>query len=149
MVCRPVRGFGAAPKADMEQLSEELHGMVDQLRPSREEQERQKQAFQQVQSTLQQEWPDAQVHLFGSTANCLSICNNNDIDVCLELPDSTKDQVGVVAWVGHACCNQLSRALLARSEWNLGMMWARLSEVGFLPCGHSELCVLQLERNVG
>lgn len=27
-----------------------------------------------------------QVHLFGSAANGLSICHNNDIDVCLEMP---------------------------------------------------------------
>lgn len=81
------------PKADMAQLSKSLQEVVDTLRPSPEEQQRQKEAFQQVRSVLLQQWSDAQVHLFGSTANCLSICNNNDIDVCLELPQDVQDQV--------------------------------------------------------
>ena len=33
------------------------------------------------------------MHLFGSTANCLAITHNNDIDVCLELPALEDDQV--------------------------------------------------------
>ncbi len=77
----------------MEQLSKALNEVVDQLRPTQEEQERQKAAFDQVRSTLLHQWPEAKVHLFGSTANCLSICNNNDIDVCLELPEGIEDQV--------------------------------------------------------
>ena len=77
----------------MAQLSKSLQEVVDTLRPSSEEQQRQKEAFQQVRSVLLQQWSDAQVHLFGSTANCLSICNNNDIDVCLELPQDVQDQV--------------------------------------------------------
>ena len=77
----------------MTQLSKSLREVVDTLRPSPEEQQRQKDAFQQVRSVLLQQWSDGQVHLFGSTANCLSICNNNDIDVCLELPQDVQDQV--------------------------------------------------------
>ncbi len=93
-LCRQGRAFGGtAPKADMAQLSKALNEVVDQLRPSQEEQERQKAAFEQVRSTLLHQWPEAKVHLFGSTANCLSICNNNDIDVCLELPEGIEDQV--------------------------------------------------------
>ena len=93
-MCRQSRAFGGAvPKADMGQLSKGLQEVVDQLRPTQEEQQRQKEAFEQVHSTLLQQWPEANVHLFGSTANCLSICNNNDIDVCLELPESISDQV--------------------------------------------------------
>ena len=42
---------------------------------------------------LLERWPSAEVHLFGSTANCLSICNNNDIDVCLELSEAVQGQV--------------------------------------------------------
>ena len=100
-VHRQGRAFaGAVPKADMGQLSQALNEVVDQLRPSQDEQERQKVAFEQVRSTLLSQWPAAQVHLFGSTANCLSICNNNDIDVCLELPEGIEDQV--IPW--PLCC---------------------------------------------
>ena len=77
----------------MAQLSKSLEEVVDTLRPSPEEQQRQKEAFKRVRSVLLQQWSEAQVHLFGSTANCLSICNNNDIDVCLELPQVVQDQV--------------------------------------------------------
>ena len=81
------------PKADMAQLSKSLVEVVDTLRPSPEEQQRQKEAFQQVRSVLLRQWTTAKVHLFGSTANCLSICNNNDIDVCLELSHDVQEQV--------------------------------------------------------
>ena len=50
-------------------------------------------ALEAVRSALVKRWPDCKVHLFGSTANQLSICNNNDIDVCLELPDLPSDAV--------------------------------------------------------
>ncbi len=50
-------------------------------------------ALEAVRSALIKRWPDSKVHLFGSTANQLSICNNNDIDVCLELPDLPSDAV--------------------------------------------------------
>ncbi|KAG1670109.1 hypothetical protein FOA52_013685 [Chlamydomonas sp. UWO 241] len=38
------------------------------------------------QWSRQDEWPEARVRLFGSAANELCIGNNNDIDVCMELP---------------------------------------------------------------
>ena len=44
-------------------------------------------ALEAVRSALIKRWPNSKVHLIGSTANQLSISNNNDIDVCLELPD--------------------------------------------------------------
>jgi len=50
-------------------------------------------ALEAVRLALVKRWPDSKVHLFGSTANQLSICNNNDIDVCLELPDLQTDTV--------------------------------------------------------
>ena len=46
----------------------------------------------QVSAVLKARWPEAVVHLFGSTANCLAIANNKDIDVCLELPDLEDEQ---------------------------------------------------------
>ena len=50
-------------------------------------------ALEAVRLALVKRWPNSKVHLFGSTANQLSICNNNDIDVCLELPDLQTDTV--------------------------------------------------------
>lgn len=50
-------------------------------------------ALEALRAALVKRWPNCKVHLFGSTANQLSICNNNDIDVCLELPDLPSDPV--------------------------------------------------------
>jgi DNA polymerase sigma len=85
--------LGAKPKADMAQLDAELVELVQRLRPTEEEKKRQNDALEAVRAALTQRWPDCKVHLFGSTANHLSICNNNDIDVCLELPDLPNDPV--------------------------------------------------------
>ena len=61
-------------------------------------------ALEAVRSALIKRWPDSKVHLFGSTANQLSICNNNDIDVCLELPDLPSDAVSFpYHYVTHGC----------------------------------------------
>ena len=57
-------------------------------------QARQSEALEAVRAALVKRWPECKVHLFGSTANELSICNNNDIDICLELPDLPNDLVG-------------------------------------------------------
>ncbi len=46
---------------------------------------------------LLQRWPHGEVHLFGSVAASLSICNNNDIDVCLELSTVGDDTVGTTS----------------------------------------------------
>lgn len=83
----------AEARADLPFLNTELLSLVDSLRPSIEEQQQRQTAFSMVQSVLQQHWPQAKVHLFGSTASKLSICNNNDIDVCLELPGIGDEQV--------------------------------------------------------
>lgn len=84
---------GAKPKAETAQLDKELLELVEKLRPTEEEKQHQAEALEAVRAALTRRWPDCKVHLFGSTANQLSICNNNDIDVCLELPDLPNDPV--------------------------------------------------------
>ena len=49
--------------------------------------------LEQVSQILKARWPEGHVHQFGSTANCLAITNNNDIDICLELTDLEDDPV--------------------------------------------------------
>ena len=62
----------------------------------------------QVACVLNARWPEGSVHLFGSTANCLSVTNNNDIDVCLELPELPDEQ---------ASCRPLRSPLLPFPRW--------------------------------
>lgn len=66
----------------------------------------------QVRNVLLERWPTAEVHLFGSTANCLSICNNNDIDVCLEFSEAIHDQVRPLS-----SSALFSTLLIARQCW--------------------------------
>ena len=68
-------------------------------------------ALEAVRSALAKRWPECTVHLFGSTANQLSICNNNDIDVCLELPGLPTDAVRAP-----------SSQLLPGHAWDLWML---------------------------
>jgi hypothetical protein len=68
------------------------------------EQARQEAALAAIRAALVKRWPECKVHLFGSTANQLSICNNNDIDVCLELPDLPNDLARTPAPTAHFSC---------------------------------------------
>ena len=84
---------GAKPRMDMGELNEALEELVESLRPLDEELDHQQRAFAKVTQLLKMRWPEAQVHQFGSTANSLSICYNNDIDVCLEIEEPENDPV--------------------------------------------------------
>ena len=62
---------------------------------------------------LLQRWPHGEVHLFGSVAASLSICNNNDIDVCLELSTVGDDTVGTNSQLCHASRVRQSTAAIS------------------------------------
>lgn len=50
-------------------------------------------AYMQVSETLKAHFAHSKVHQFGSTANSLCICGNNDMDVCLEIYEPEDGQV--------------------------------------------------------
>lgn len=81
-------------------LNAQLLKLIEGLRPTELELTARAQAFEFVQDLLNARWSDARVHVFGSTANQLSIVNNNDIDMCLELPGLPDLPVSVVRCVG-------------------------------------------------
>ena len=84
---------GAQPKVPMGLLNDMLLKVVEDLQPREEEIKRHAKAFAMVKELLLERWPDAEVHLFGSTANGLSITGNNDLDICLEIPNLIDEQV--------------------------------------------------------
>ena len=103
-------------------------------------QARQSEALEAVRAALVKRWPDCKVHLFGSTANELSICNNNDIDICLELPDLPNDLVSpfpaLRAPEASRSLPTISYVVVSRkvSTWRL-CSWC----IVFLPCpGHPQ-----------
>lgn len=55
--------------------------------PSSEEKNAWKHSFDSVAQELKSRWPDANIVLFGSASNGLSIRNNNDIDVSIEVEE--------------------------------------------------------------
>ena len=63
----------------------------------------------QVSKILKGHFPHAKIHQFGSTANSLSICGNNDIDVCLEIFEPENDQVS--SFQDLACLLEVDLAL--------------------------------------
>ena len=77
----------------MAALNSALEELVVSLRPSGEELAQQEEAFGKVSRVLKARWPHAKVHQFGSTANRLNVCNNNDIDMCLEVLEPENDPV--------------------------------------------------------
>ena len=93
------RGAGAVggctgPAVDRSVLNKDLLALVEELKPAQTEVAARTQAYALVRSILLTRWSDAHVHVFGSTANTLSICNNNNIDMCLELPNLPDVPVG-------------------------------------------------------
>ncbi|KAK9809730.1 hypothetical protein WJX73_000583 [Symbiochloris irregularis] len=102
----PIGGaiLAAGPAADAATLNTALHQLVDELKPMPAEVEGRTQAFELVQAVLLARWPEAKVHVFGSSANNLSICNNNDVDMTLELqhlPDAPGAKAAVVEEMGR------------------------------------------------
>lgn len=93
------------PVCDMHALSTQLVHIAESLRAPEAESRGQQEAFQGVKRIVQQKWPHAQLELFGSAANGLSIGQNNDIDVCLVLDaqDSSQVCVCVVGCCGCFC----------------------------------------------
>lgn len=70
----------------------------------------------QVSRLLNARWPHARVHQFGSTANSLSICNNNDIDVCLEIVEPEGETVIRFEVVSFLAERQLTEASFLSSH---------------------------------
>ena len=81
-------------RAPLDVLDHDLTSLAASLAPSSEERQRHALALEAVRKVLQKEWPNSRVHLFGSTANDLCIGANNDIDVCIELPQRHLDAEG-------------------------------------------------------
>lgn len=71
-------------KADATALSHQLADLVRTLQPSDADTARQMACFERLRVMLQREWPDAQLHMYGSCANGFG-GPSSDIDTCLAL----------------------------------------------------------------
>lgn len=77
---------GRKPQCDMKLLNNKLMHLAAELAPTQDDLDNCKQAFEVTREALLKRWPEANVILFGSFANGLSVRSSNDIDVCLHLP---------------------------------------------------------------
>eukprot|EP00192_Tetraselmis_astigmatica_P007397 CAMPEP_0117659414 /NCGR_PEP_ID=MMETSP0804-20121206/6420_1 /TAXON_ID=1074897 /ORGANISM="Tetraselmis astigmatica, Strain CCMP880" /LENGTH=751 /DNA_ID=CAMNT_0005466071 /DNA_START=30 /DNA_END=2284 /DNA_ORIENTATION=- len=78
-------------KGNKEDITAGLMEIVEQITPTQEEIAKQKECFGIVTEALKAQWPQCKVHLFGSCANTLSVRNNNDLDISLELKEAGDD----------------------------------------------------------
>ncbi|KFM23622.1 Poly(A) RNA polymerase protein cid1 [Auxenochlorella protothecoides] len=76
-------------KHDLNRLNAGLMTLLQSLTPTTEELAVQDASLQKVTSLLKEAWPGANVELFGSVANGLSVRGTNDLDICMQLPESS------------------------------------------------------------
>ncbi|KAG1360565.1 UTP:RNA uridylyltransferase 1 [Cocos nucifera] len=72
---------------DIDTLSPCFLSVYESLIPVKEEKAKQNELLQSLQKSVDKEWPNAQLHLYGSCANTFGF-SNSDIDICLAIDDS-------------------------------------------------------------
>ncbi|RCV05745.1 hypothetical protein SETIT_1G108100v2 [Setaria italica] len=66
-----------------------LLALYESLKPSEEHKSKQNQLVDSLTKSVSKEWPDAQLHLYGSCANSFGT-SHSDVDVCLEMETGTE-----------------------------------------------------------
>lgn len=74
-------------RSDIESLNAPFLAIVDSLIPAEEEKAKQNQLVALLKKLISKEWPEAQLHLYGSCANSFGV-SHSDIDLCLAIGDS-------------------------------------------------------------
>ncbi|ONK79895.1 uncharacterized protein A4U43_C01F11500 [Asparagus officinalis] len=72
---------------DIDDMTPLFLAIYRSLIPAEEEKEKQKQLLVSLRKLVNKEWPDAELHLYGSCANSFDV-SNSDIDICLAIDDS-------------------------------------------------------------
>ncbi|KAI4979221.1 hypothetical protein ZWY2020_015974 [Hordeum vulgare] len=69
-----------------------LLSVYESLKPSEEHMSKQSQLIDSITKSVSKEWPNAQLHLYGSCANSFGT-SHSDVDVCLEIDIGTGSEV--------------------------------------------------------
>jgi DNA polymerase sigma len=80
---------------DIDTFTPVLLALYESLKPSEEHMSKQKQLVDSLAKSVSKEWPNAQMHLYGSCANSFGT-SHSDVDVCLEMEIGTEDAVEVL-----------------------------------------------------
>lgn len=72
---------------DIDRLTPLFLAIYRSLIPPDEEKEKQNQLLLSLEKLVNKEWPNAQLHLYGSCANSFGV-SKSDIDICLAIDDT-------------------------------------------------------------
>ncbi|KAL6848544.1 hypothetical protein ACP4OV_021838 [Aristida adscensionis] len=76
-------------RSDIDTFTADLLALYESLKPSEEHKSKQKQLVDSLAKSVRKEWPNAQLHLYGSCANSFG-SSHSDVDVCLEMDVGTE-----------------------------------------------------------
>ncbi|XP_062224265.1 UTP:RNA uridylyltransferase 1-like isoform X2 [Phragmites australis] len=80
---------------DIDNFTPGLLALYESLKPSEEHKSKQKQLVDSLAKSVSKEWPNAQLHLYGSCANSFGT-SHSDVDVCLEMEIGTASTAEVL-----------------------------------------------------
>jgi len=87
-------GYTKQPKWQPQALNRELMRMYQSLLPTKQEVQMKNKCFKKIQRILNKKFRGSALHMFGSSANNLGVCQNHDIDLSIEIdvrPDASDD----------------------------------------------------------
>ncbi|PUZ73795.1 hypothetical protein GQ55_1G016100 [Panicum hallii var. hallii] len=82
-------------RPDIDTFTPGLLALYESLKPSEVHKSKQKQLVDSLAKSVSKEWPNAQLHLYGSCANSFGT-SHSDVDVCLEMEIGTASTVEVL-----------------------------------------------------
>ncbi|CAL4890360.1 unnamed protein product [Urochloa decumbens] len=82
-------------RPDIDSFTPGLLALYESLKPSEEHNSKQKQLVDSLTKSVSKEWPNAQLHLYGSCANSFGT-SHSDVDVCLEMETDTESTAEVL-----------------------------------------------------
>uniref|UniRef100_J3L941 Uncharacterized protein n=2 Tax=Oryza brachyantha TaxID=4533 RepID=J3L941_ORYBR len=80
---------------DIDAFTPGLLSLYESLKPSEEHKAKQRQLIESLTKSVIKEWPNAQLHLYGSCANSFGT-SHSDVDVCFEIDIASEDTAQVV-----------------------------------------------------
>ncbi|CAN6481051.1 unnamed protein product [Victoria cruziana] len=80
---------------DLEVFTPSFLSIFESLIPADEEKAKQKQLLEMLERLVTEEWPKAQLHLYGSCANSFGF-SKSDIDLCLSIDESESSKLDIL-----------------------------------------------------
>ncbi|KAF3787026.1 UTP-RNA uridylyltransferase 1 [Nymphaea thermarum] len=82
-------------RSDLEIFNPSFLSIFESLIPADEEKAKQKQLLRMLEKLVTEEWPKAQLHLYGSCANSFGF-SKSDIDVCLSIDEGESSKLDIL-----------------------------------------------------